>query len=299
MLNKAPIFINGFSFGGTNLLMNLLASHPDVSMLSGETHEVFFSKPNNNIVDKALRRFFYLPVRILLGQHIFGKWCYEERKVISKPLMHYIDLIFYIDKITNERNKYKQEGSKYKFSEIQNSRFLSKNMNGVVFASKRLSEIYPDATFISLVRDGIPLCEGYVRRGWKAEEVGKMYNVICQRMILDSQHIPRYHIVRFEDMVSDPVSFMKKVYSYSGLDISKVSKVRLQAKRSMDKDGIRRYTFGGSNDREIHWFDIEELNNYVRKDVNKNQAYFLSPEDKRIFNEQAEKSLKSLGYIQE
>lgn len=297
MLNKAPIFINGFSFGGTNLLMNLFVSHPDVSMLSGETHEIFFSKPNKKIIDKAIRRFFYLPVRVLLGQHIFGKWCYEERKDIPKLLMHYIDLIFYIDKITNERNEYKQEGVKYKSSEIRNSRFLSKNMNGVVFASRQLSEIYPDATFISLVRSGLPLCEGYVRRGWKADEVGRMYERVCQKMISDSKSIPRYHIVRFEDMVSDPVSFMRRVYSYAGLDISKVSKVRLQAKRSMDKDGTRRYTFGGSKDRETHWFDIEELNSYVRKDVNENQAGLLSSEDRRAFTEQAKRSLTFFRYI--
>ena len=168
--------MNGFSFGGTNLLMNLLASHPDITMLSGETHEVFFSKPNNKIIDKAIRRFFYLPVRIASGQHFFGKWCYEERNNIPGLLRHYIDLIFYIDKINNSNNEFKSEGVKYTASEIRNSRFFTKNMNGVVFACRRLSEIYPDATFISLVRNGFALCEGYVRRGWNAEKVGKMYN---------------------------------------------------------------------------------------------------------------------------
>ena len=297
MLNKSPVFMNGFSFGGTNLLMNLLASHPEVSMLSGETHEVFFSKPNNKIIDKAIRRFFYFPVRLVSGQDIFGKWYFEERKNIPKLLMHYIDLIFYIDKITTSNNEFKYEDVKYEASEIRNSRFFTKNMNGVVFACKRLSEIYPDATFISLIRNGFALCEGYVRRGWKADKVGKMYNDVCQQMVIDSQSIPNYHIVRFEDMVSAPVSFMKTVYSFAGLDMNKVRKVRLQAKRSMDKDGTRRYTFGGSKDRETHWFNIEELNSYVRKDVNDNQSGLLSDQDRNSFLEHASKSMKHFGYI--
>ncbi len=297
MLNKAPIFINGFSFGGTNLLMNLLASHPDVTMLSGETHEIFYSKPNNKIFDKVLRRFFYLPVHLLLRQHIFGKWCYDERKRIPRPLMHYIDLFFYLDKIMNKRNKYKHEGVKYAFSEICNSRFLSKNMNGVVFASMRLSEIYPDATFISLVRNGLPLCEGYVRRGWKADEVGRMYERVCNRMIIDSKNIPRYFIVRFEDMVSSPLSFIKAVYEMAGLDINKVSKIRLQAKRSMNSNGTRSYTFGGTKDRETHWFEIQEIDKVIRKDVNKNQAEQLSKEDRESFLKYAQRSMEYLGYL--
>ena len=288
--------MNGFSFGGTNLLMNLIASHPEVTMLSGETHEIFFSKPNNSLFDKALRRIAYLPVRILTGQHVFGKWCFDERKEIPAALMQYVDLIFYIDKITTSRNEYKQEGIRYSPAEIRRSRFITKNMNGVVFASKRLSEIYPDATFLSLVRNGLPLCEGYVRRGWKAEDVGRMYQTVCQKMIEDEKSIPHYHIVRFEDMVAEPLAFMKQVYAFADIDLDRVPKVRLQAKRSMNKDGTRQYTFGGVKDREIHWFDTKDMDKFMRKDVNKNQAGQLSPQDVTAFLEAARPSLDHFGY---
>lgn len=296
MLNRAPIFINGFSFGGTNLLMNLLASHPDVCMLSGETHEIFYSKPHNSIIDKLMRKTAAFPIRASVNQHVFGKWCYDERWPLSNPIMRYIDLLFYLDKITTDRNHYKSEGVRYTFSEVRRSRFLAKNMNGVVFASGQLSVIYPDATFIAIVRDGLPLCEGYVRRGWKSADVGRMYEKVCQKIITDSQTLNRYHIVRFEDMVSDPLSFMEKIYSLADLDIQAVPKVRLQAKRSMDKDGTRKYTFGGSKDRETHWFDIDELDKFVRKDVNANQADQLSVEDRETFFREASKSLEFLGY---
>jgi len=295
MLNRAPIFVNGFSFGGTNMITNLLASHPEVCWLSGETHEVFYSKPRKKM-DKWIRRFFYLPVQISAGSHVFGRECLDERGRLSVPMMRYIDLFFYIDKLSTDRNEYKSEDVRYLREEIKRCRFLAKNVNGVVLASSQFSQIYPDATFLALVRNGLALCEGYVRRGWRAEDAGRLYETVCQKVIQDSRTIQNYHIVRFEEMVSDPLGFMKKIYSFAGLEESRVEKVRLQAKKSMNEDGTRSYTFGGSKDRETHWFTLEELRNYVRKGVNENQIDRLSPRDKETFLSQAKSSMELLGY---
>ena len=295
MLNRAPIFVNGFSFGGTNMITNLLASHPEVCWLSGETHEVFYSKPRKKL-DKWVRRFFYLPVQVSSGRHVFGRECLEERSPLSKLMMRYVDLYFFMDKLSTDRNEYKSEDVRYLREEVKNCRFLAKNVNGVVLAGSQFSRIYPDATFLALVRNGLALCEGYVRRGWTAEEAGRLYETVCQKMIQDSQTIPNYHILKFEEMVSDPVGFMKNIYAYSDLDFAKVQKVRLQAKKSMNEDGTRSYTFGGSKDRETHWFTMEELRNYVRKGVNENQIDRLSPQDRDAFLKQARRSMEILGY---
>jgi hypothetical protein len=61
MLNRAPIFVNGFQRGGTNILINLIASHRDIGLLSVETHQVFWGKPSENVM-KWVHRFFYFPV---------------------------------------------------------------------------------------------------------------------------------------------------------------------------------------------------------------------------------------------
>jgi len=296
MLNRAPIFVNGFSFGGTNMIVNLLASHPDVCWLSGETHEVFYSKPRKK-ADKWIRRFFYLPVQISAGRHVFSRECIDERGQIPKLMMRYIDLLFYIDKLTTDRNDYKFENVRYNRKEVKKSRFLAKNVNGVVLASRQFAKMYPDATFFSLVRNGLALCEGYVRRGWAAEDAGKMYETVCQQMINDSGTLPNCHLVRFEDLVADPAGFMKKIYGLAGLDAGKVDKVRLQAKRSMNKDGTRSYTFGGSKDRETHWFSMEELAGYVRDDVNQNQIEQLGKQNREIFLRQAKSSMEKLEYL--
>jgi len=295
MLNRAPIFVNGFSFGGTNMITNLLASHPDVCWLSGETHEVFYSKPRKKM-DKWIRKFFYLPVRISSGRDVFGRECLDERGRLPGLIMRYVDLYFFMDRLLTDRNEYKSEDVRYLREEVRNCRFLAKNVNGVVLASSQFSQIYPDATFLALVRNGLALCEGYVRRGWTAEDAGRLYETVCRKMIDDSRVIPNYHILKFEDMVLDPAGFLNDIYAYSGLDFAKVQKVRLQAKRSMNEDGTRSYTFGGSKDRETHWFTMEELRNYVRKGVNENQIDRLSPQDREAFLKQARGSMEILGY---
>ena len=42
---------------------------------------------------------------------------------------------------------------------------LSKNGTGTVFATDLLAKMYPDATFIALIRNGLAICEGFTRRG--------------------------------------------------------------------------------------------------------------------------------------
>ncbi|MEW6570346.1 MAG: sulfotransferase [Nitrospirota bacterium] len=295
-LNKAPIFINGFSYGGTNLLMNFIASHPKVCLLSGETHEIFYSRPKK-VFDKWLRRCLYLPIQAAAGRHVFGRRFLHNRNHTPRFVMPYIDLIFYLDKITTSRNRFKAEGLNHNKSGVKKCRFLAKNVNGVVLATGIFAEIYPDATFIALVRNGFSLCEGYIRRGWSAADFGRMYEKVCQKMIRDTDHIRNYHLVRFEDLISDPVAFITNTYGFAGLDLNEVNRFRLQAKRSMDTDGIRKYTFGGSKDREIYWFTIDEIPKYVRKDVNASQLQKLMPEARDIFLQYAGRSMEYLKYI--
>ena len=74
MINKAPIFINSFTLGGTNTLMNLIVSHPDVYMLGGETQILFYGMSKDKI-KKWGKRFLYLPILLASRQHFF--WPYR------------------------------------------------------------------------------------------------------------------------------------------------------------------------------------------------------------------------------
>ena len=49
MFNQKPIFIVAFARGGSNILLNLLRSHPEVCSPRGETHEVFRGKGDDPV----------------------------------------------------------------------------------------------------------------------------------------------------------------------------------------------------------------------------------------------------------
>ncbi len=295
MLNVAPIFVNGFHRGGTNVLMNLIASHPDVCMAAGETHEVFHGKSTEPL-GKWLRRASYLPIWLLARQHIFGPLWLGERKRIPRYLIRYIDLLFYCNKLIAPENRFKAEGIENSKSEIGRSRVLSKNASGTVMATGLLSEAYPDATFIGLVRNGLALCEGMMRRGYTADYAGHLYETICQRMLDDAVRINNYHIVRFEDMISDPAACIDEVYGHAHLDTASAPKFRFEAKRSTKRDGTRDFTVG-SEYKRLHWFEKQELRDHFRQDVNENQIAQLSGQDRDVFLQRARRSMERFGYL--
>jgi hypothetical protein len=294
VLNKAPIFINGFQRGGTNLLMNLVASHPDVCQLSAETHVVFYGRDRQPL-KKWLHRAAYAPIALAARQHIFWPYRFYPRNPLPGVVAAYVDLLFYLSKLSAPRNRIADHSRRNTLAEIARSRLLCKNVNGVVLASRVFAAMYPDATFVALVRNGFALCEGFIRRGWTADRFGQMYQAVCQQMLEDADEYDSYRIVRFEDLVSSPVTTIDEIYELAGLDPRAVARYQLQAKKSMGTDGKRQYLFG-SRDRERLWFKREELGGCFRTDINENQIARLSAEDKDIFCREAETSMRRLGY---
>ncbi len=295
MLNKAPIFINGFNRGGTNLFQFLIVAHPGVCQLGRETHELFYGKSNEPI-GKWFARMQCLPIVLTTRQHMFYTRNLEERNRIPRMIGKYVDWLFFRAKMGSVMNRFKDQQTRYSRAEVRTARLLCKNANGVIFASKELQRIYPDATFISLVRNGLALCEGYIRRGWSAEDFGRMYQRICQKMLNDKAELNNYHIVRFEDMVNDPISFVKEIYVLAKLDISQVAEFGLKAKRSMDKNGERKLLFGTEYGERV-WVPLERLGDHLRKDVNQNQIDRLLPHQRNEFLKHATGAMQSFGYL--
>ncbi|MBI5965717.1 MAG: sulfotransferase [Chloroflexi bacterium] len=296
MLNRAPIFINGFNRGGTNLLQFLIAAHPNVCVLNCETHELFYGKSNEPI-RKWFDRLWGLPIIVSSRQHMFYVSNLKERNQIPPIIGKYIDWLFFRSKMSSVMNRFKDDqGTKYSREEIKSSRLLCKNTNGVIFTSKELQRIYPDAIFISLVRNGMALCESYIRRGSSAQEFGKMYERTCQKMMEDEAALHNYYIVHFEDMLNDPIAFVKDIYAKANLDLTQAKKFGLKAKSSMDKDGVRSLVFGTTEGERV-WVPLERLGEHLRANVDNNQIDQLKPEEIKEFLKYASGSMKHYGYL--
>ena len=169
-----------------------------------------------------------------------------------------------------------------------------KSVNEIIFLTDIFYDMYPDATFIALVRDGLALCEGYLRRGISsAAECGSVYNLITQKMIKDSNRFDSYYIIKFEDVITNPIQSLTEIYNYANLDIKSLKKIRLKAKVHYNEKGerIKKYKKG-----EKVWLNFDESQNFIDPRINEYQIDKLIAEDKDEFMKIAKKSMDFFSY---
>lgn len=298
MLNREPIFIYAFARGGSNIIMNLLLSHPSVCLSNGETHKVFKGTKWDStwrVIQKKVM--CDIPICFLTGQNLFGPNNYQTRRHVPDYLKKYIDQILYQGRflaINDTHNRYKIENVEYTHDDLENCRLLTKGLGGLAFTADMFNEMYPDAAFLALVRNGLALCEGFVRRGIEAEKAGYMYKAVASQIIKFTSEQEKSHLFYYEDMVENPLEFMNKIYFAAHLDIEEVKKVRLQSKGVMQPDGKRIYLKG--KDREVFWHDKANLHNFIKGGVNSNQIQQLKPKDRDVFLSIAGGVMEELGY---
>ena len=310
MLNQKPIFIVGFQRGGSNILLNLLRSHPDVCVPRGETQQVFKGVRWHRewpwtILAKRAR---YLPIRRNEGRDIFDIEDWTPRERWSEESQRRIDRIFYSEKQkarSPNQNRYKSEGVDYTRAELADSRLLTKNLNGLIFLSPEFARMYPDATFVALIRNGLAICEGHIRRGFEVESIARQYQAGCRQILRDVEELPNYHIFRFEDLMADPASALSAIYDCAGLDLGEVSQIRLEDKPVVTRSGERKLTSSDSRlklfatrfrPKQLLWYGVDSFSDHFHTGVNKNQIKRLDPRDREVILRHCGETLERLGY---
>ena len=298
MRNQAPIFVNGFSRGGTTILTNLLASHPQVCLI-GETHHAFKGHNITDSVWSIIRKCVYHDAPILARQcqDFFSPRLIAPRKPLAKWARRRIDRVLYREKLRSRHpilNRFKGPNTEYQSDEIVSSRLLCKNIDGMIYASDEFAQMYPDASFFGLVRNGLAVCEGHLRRGRSAEEIGWRYQVLVDKMCQDAERISRYHMLRFEDIVMNPTETLNRIYMQSGLNINQLSEIRMQIRRVMDSQGNHRLI--GDSEWDVVWLSPFQLEKHFEKDVDQNQVKRLPVKDRDAFLKQAGRAMELLGY---
>lgn len=299
MLNKQPIFINAFSRGGSNMMVNFILSHPEVCISAGETHKVF--KPGTRFDQGWMRvkkRFFYdYPIRLAIGEDYFWPNLVKPRKHVPQYIRNYIDKLLYqgrfIARIPSH-NLYKSENVPYTDEELAQCRLLTKGLNGLVFTVDMFKEMYPDAVFLAMVRNGLAVCEGRSRRGHPVQKFAQHYKLIADRMLQYQKELPNYHIFRYEDMVNNPLNFMQDIYAKAHLDLDKVQKIRLESKATIDSEG--NHVLSKGHDREVFWYEKHQLGEHIKPNINENQIKKLQPSVRDAFLKIAGDSMEKLNY---
>lgn len=300
MLLKKPIFIVAFAHGGSSILLNLIRSHPDVvGIESAETQQVFKGSRRESLQTLFAKFLRYLPILLAERYHVFSVSRWEPRPAFSSFTQKQIDKVLYYEKLRacdQRQYLYKTENETYTLAEIYISRLVFKNLDGLIFLSAEYAKMYPDATFIALVRNGLAVCEGHLRRGRKLEEIAKNYERACQQIIVDSQKIPNYHIVRYEDIMTKPYDMLKHIYQLSNLDIDSVKKIRLKTNKVITESGRSKYVHG-TRMKQAVLYEIKNFGKHFRQDTNIHQIKRLSEKQKSTIIEIAESSLEYFNYL--
>lgn len=293
MKNNSPIILNCFSRGGSNILWNYFLSHPNVCHPLEETLQIF----STNIKSPRIEG---LKVAWMAKRFLFNQWDFTERESLSGATTKYIDSILYYKKLKNIYDgdmKYKTEDDLYTEDEIKKTRLVIKNNNGLTFCSNMFANMYPDATFIGLIRHPIALYESHKRRQTPAaksiDSFVEYYIKMVNKMLKDRSQISHYHIIKFEDLLINPMKSLQTLYEWAQLDFSLVKKIRLKAKPFMKKDGTHSTSF---SQNKHYWFALNELNQILNTNVNKHQEQQLNNSEKEILLNSLGPTLEKLGY---
>lgn len=265
--NESPIFLNCFSRGGSNILWNMFLTHPEVCSPIRETLEIFRAGL------AAPRIEGYLAILKSKQYNLFNQWWLRRRRRISKSAQDYIHRTlcrWKLKTVNDPEMKYKYENELYSAEEVEKARLVAKNNNGLVFLTDVFKTMYPEATFFALLRNPLALYESHRRRKIfrSVERFAEYYKRITQEMIEDERRVDHYYIVRFEDLMADPIGSMKRLYSLARLEFAQIRKVRFKAKPHWNKS--REHTSVLPVNHH-YWFEPGEVNSFLESDINQLQ----------------------------
>jgi hypothetical protein len=299
MLNHQPIFVNGTSRGGTNILMNLLLSSPDTAMPSGELNRVFAGGgASDSPLKIIIKKWFYQkPLKIVLGSDIFDRVSYQKRPHLASFPAKYIDLILWMEKqaaVHPTHNKWKTDDVLYTSKERREARLVAKSHDALVLNNDGFRAMYPDARFVGIIRNGFAVCESLMRRKWSLESAARHYQIVGSAILDEAQKMD-YLLVRFEDILASPLSTIETIYRHCHLDLDAVKLFRLQHK-NVAVAGRNQSELLGQHDRQMIWYTQDELGEHFKPSVNENQISRLTPKHKDFIRERIGSVMSQLGY---
>jgi len=305
MINKAPIFLNCLTTGGSNILWNLIVSHPGVCSPTTETHSGFANGFNHGM-NKAPRPWHWISfswsgfaLLALTGQpRFFDVRNTRPRRPVSRLAEWIIDRALYLGKmkgLDDEGLKFKSPDILYTAAEMRAARLCAKGNNGLIFLNDVFRRMYPGARFMGLARHPLSVYESWKRRGAvrTPAEFAPLYNAIVGHMADERDGRSDYRLFLFERMVTDPMALAREVYGFLGLDYETQRVFRMQAKKHYQADG----TYGTSlEERKYYWFSGEEFAAQLDSDINRRHAEALPAEEARAVLALTEVMRGRLGY---
>jgi hypothetical protein len=192
-MNRA-IVINSFGRGGSNILANMIGSSPSVLMAAAEFWQFYYDGLN---LHPKIYRNMGIRTGKLISKATFSAKRFKTR--LGKSIQH---------SISTDYQLRERRGIGFELADC----VLFKVTEYDIFLNAEVERQFDETTFIGLVRNGYGLCESWKRRGMPPETAGRVYGHIAGHMVAERNSRDNYLLVRFEDMISDPLRLLDRLY---------------------------------------------------------------------------------------
>mgnify|MGYP006294639927 FL=1 len=268
MKQDKVIVVCGFARGGTNILWNIIQSHPEIVAPLYETGQIFRR-------DKLLR--------ILSWNHQIWDSSWTSKLIYNK--IHN----YKMESLRHPFNSYVNEHQKYKKESMAASIPCLKSVNKDIFLTDLLSSSYSNFYFIFLMRDVYALCESYRRRGANIPKFFRMYSRVLKKLQSIPVDIPNYCCVDFEDILHDPFRVSEKLFEFLEVSPSRLPKIRLKSKRVVSTGGHHSVIYGSEGEK--YWFSPTTIRDAIDSRVDSLQSNRLDSMTKNYIEDRIKDEL--------
>jgi hypothetical protein len=203
---KPPVFIVGSPRSGTTLLRNLLGRHPSIA-ICGETR--FFA-------DIYKRRSFFGPLENLQNRQRLV----EQYLSTARMQRLRVDLSALRQRLLEEATSYPAlltTMMRY-YSDFHGKERYGEKTPHHCFHTETLSDWYPGASIIHLVRDPRDVVASLQRMSWAPKSILNNASIwlLFNRAAERSRHRPGYLLVHYEKLVASPEPELARICGHIG-----------------------------------------------------------------------------------
>ena len=272
---KRAIVINSFGRGGSNILMNMIGSSPGVLMAGKEFWQFYHYGPS--LAPKIYRRLGVRPGK-MVSKSTFSARRFRDR--LGKSIE---------ESISTDYQLWKARALGLDLVDY----VLFKVTEYDIFLNAEIESQFDETTFIGLVRNGYGLCDSWKRRGMPARMAGRVYAHIAGQMIAERNSRHNYMLVRFEDLASNPLGFLDRLYEHLALPPPREDSYIHRPKGF----GPGQET-AASKHRTMLRVPRCYWESLVAKNINAGAIERLTPEELRAFNQQGFRAMEELYEVQ-
>jgi hypothetical protein len=320
--NRRPVFIHGLQGGGTGILWNFLTSHADCLGPRYETNQIFmyswwrFAKaiPRPGQYGYQIPNMLaLLPLALRHGfpPRMWRVFAYDDRSPRVPERYSHPGLAAAVDERLHElkvdhglhprgdRDDEKQRGVKYTRAELEATRLVAKNIEGLCLLYPFFKATFPDAKFVSITRDGLASCESKLRHGRarSATHAAEIYRDEVGYMVeLAKKHGDHCMLVRYEDLMAAPLEHIPRIYAFLDLAFSPDQEFRMATREFIGREQTQ--LAGREVQAGKDWLSQQELTaGFVQPDVNSRARARLSAADSKEFLRVAGPVMEELRYV--